>query len=159
VAPAESELPDAYERALRLLGIRAHFRAELRRKLIRKGCEAPDVEAAIERLAAAGHLDDVALARGEADRLRRTRRLGPAAIAAELERKGAGETAIRAALGECDTEDEGALASEAARRWLATHRGDPSALGRHLARKGFARHVIFRILNELLPDAETPESD
>ncbi len=155
-APRGSKPVSAFDRATRLLGVRAHFRADLRRKLIQKGHDEVEADDAISRLARLGYLDDESLAVGEAQRLRASRRLGRGGLAAELRRKGAPDEAIEHVLADLDGEDEATLAGEAARRWLASHRANGAALARHLDRKGFARRVIFRVLNDLLPDAETP---
>jgi len=53
----------AYERALRLLGLRQHFRGDLRRKLLAKGYEAEEVDEALTRCASEGYLDDDSTAR------------------------------------------------------------------------------------------------
>jgi regulatory protein len=151
-------LPTAYDRALRLLGQRPHFRRNLSEKLIRKGYDEAEVEAALDGLAAAGYLNDRELAIAEAGRLRERRGLARAGVAAALRRKGAGDEAVEAALSETDDEDELALALESGRRWLRKGREDGAALARHLARKGHSRRVIFRILKELLPgDERSPE--
>ena len=68
-------------------------------------------------------------------------------------RKGATREAVDAALAGGDPADEIERALDAARRWLAHGRRDGAALGRFLARKGYPSHVIFRVLNELLPEA------
>jgi len=148
----------ALDRALRLLGSRPHFAAELRRKLLRTHSD-EEVDAALGRLAELGYVDDAGLARAEATRLRERRGLAAAGIAAELRRKGAGEEAVRAALATlpADAEDEDAV--EQARRWLGKRSGgraEGAALARHLARKGYGRRAIFRVLNELLPGDELP---
>jgi len=147
----------AFDRALRLLAVRPHFRAELRRKLLDKLYDESEVEAALERLAALGHLDDEALAAAEGERLRQRRALASSAVRAELARKGAPREAIAAAAGGDDAASELARALGAGRRWLAGGRRDSAALARHLDRKGYPRHVIFRVLNELMPEAGTPE--
>ncbi len=146
----------AFDRALRLLTARPHFRDELRRKLIQKGHEAGEVDAALARLAALGYLDDAALAVAEAERLRARQGLGRSAVAARLARKGAGRAAVAAAEAGDDAAGELARARETAARWLRRGRAEADALARHLDRKGYPRHVIFRVLNELLPDAEPP---
>lgn len=75
-----------------------------------------------------------------------------AGVAAELGRKGASREAVDVALAGADPADELARAFEAGRHWLSRGRRDAAALGRALARKGYPAHVIFRVLNELLPD-------
>jgi len=159
-ARADGRRPEAFESATRMLALRPHFRAELEKKLIQKGHERDTVDQALSRLDRLGYLNDAALARSEAERLRRTRRLGPAAVAAALGRKGAPQAAIEEALADQDAESGLELALAAARSWLARHPADPAALARHLHRKGHPRRVIFRVLNDLLPgDEAPPEAD
>ena len=158
----ERPRPSCEESALRLLALRAHFRAELRQKLERRGYPAEEIETTLARLAGQGHLDDAALAAEEAGRLRARKGLARRGIAAELHRMGAARDAIDSAfagLREGGTDDESAAALEAGRRWLRSHALDAAALGRHLAGKGYGRGVIFRTLNELAPDAERPSDD
>src|ERR1044072_5247939 len=143
----------AYERALRLLGQRQHFRGDLRRKLLAKGYEADEVDAALERCAAEGYLDDESTARPFVAERQERRGLGRARIAAELRRCGAGGEAVSAVLSEVDEDGERERAATAAARWRRLHRAsatasDPlarrerdGALGRHLASKGFSRAV------------------
>ena len=50
--------PSCHERALRLLAVRPHFRAELGAKLIARGYDADEVAATLDRLVASGLLDD-----------------------------------------------------------------------------------------------------
>ncbi len=139
--------PSCFDRALRLLATRAHFREELRRKLAEKGYTEAEIEETLARLAALGHLDDRRLATEEAGRLRSRKGLARRGVAAELRRKGVATEAIDAALD--GGPDEQGLALDAGRRWLRAHRADPAALGRFLDRKGYGRGVIYRVLAEL----------
>jgi regulatory protein len=116
--------------------------------------EADEALARLERL---GYLDDAKLAGEEAGRLRERKGLARAGVVAELERKGAGRAAIDLALAGEEPADELARADDAARRWLSRGRRDGAALGRFLARKGYPPRVIFRVLNELVPEA--PDED
>jgi regulatory protein len=142
---------DAYGRALKLLGQRAHLRAELRRKLLRKGFEAEEVEAALDRCAAAGYLDDEATARSLARQGQARRGWGSVRVRAELQRRGAGAETVAAALASSSAEDEAARAREAAARWLRTHplrgREDRARLARHLERKGFPARAVRAALD------------
>ena len=148
----------AYERALRLLGLRQHFRGDLRRKLLAKGYEAEEVDEALVRCASEGYLDDEATARTFVAERQGRRGLGRARVAAELRRHGATGEAVDVALAEVSDDDERARAAAAAVRWRRLH-GDDSAiadpaarrarqaaLGRHLASKGFSRSVIVAAL-------------
>ncbi|HET9766963.1 MAG TPA: RecX family transcriptional regulator [Thermoanaerobaculia bacterium] len=142
-------MTSAYERALRLLGQRQHFRGDLRRKLLAKGYEAEEVDAALARCAAAGYLDDEATARAFVAERQQRRGLGRARIAAELRRHGAGSEAVSAALGSTSDEDELLRAREAAAKWARRGESGPAAraaLARHLDRKGFSRRAIVAVL-------------
>jgi regulatory protein len=137
-----------YDRAVRLLAVRPHFRAELATKLAQRGYPAEEIENALDRLVAEGYVDDVQAARGfVAHRLERQGE-GRLRLKAELVRRGASEEAVGAALAEVP-EDDLAPAREAADKWARGRRQpDPAALARHLARKGFSRRAIFAVLNE-----------
>jgi regulatory protein len=143
----------AFDKAVELLARRPHFAAELRRKLAARGFETAEIEAALERVAGLGYLDERRLAEQEATRLRERKGLSRAGVAAALGRKGADADAIAAATSGLDAEAELAGARAAARRWLAGHRPDRAALARHLERKGWGGHVIFSVLKELVPES------
>ncbi len=157
--------PSPLEQALRLLAGRAHFRAELRRKLLVRGYEPAEVEEALARCAEQGYLNDAATARTFAAERQERRGLGRVRIAAELRRRGAGSEAVTAALAGSSDEDELVRARDAAARWR--RRGAPdvaasgdedfdeearrarhAALARHLDRKGFSRRAIVAVLAE-----------
>lgn len=157
--------PSPHEQALRLLAGRAHFRAELRRKLLARGYEPAEVEEALARCAEQGYLDDAATARTFTAERQERRGLGRVRIAAELRRRGAGSEAVMAALADSSDEDELARARDAAARWrrrgapAAAASGDDdadaearrarhAALARHLDRKGFSRRAIVAVLAE-----------
>ncbi len=98
----------AYAAALRLLGRRDYFRAELRERLIAKGCEPSEVEAALERCAGLGLIDDGRLAARFVELRAGTRGWGPRRLEAELRRRGVGR-----GLAERVSRLEGERASEA----------------------------------------------
>jgi regulatory protein len=152
-AEARDERPGAFARALDLLARRPHFRAELARKLLARGFEAGEVEAALARVAELGYLDDDGLATAYAAELAGRKGLGRARIGRELARRGAPEEAVERAAGALDEEAELARARAAAGRWARGRAADGAALARHLDRKGFARHVIFRVLKEFAAEA------
>jgi regulatory protein len=78
----------AYAAALRLLSRRDHFRAELLQKLQQRGFEDSEVEAALDRCAAANLIDDHRLAERFAEVRSRSNGWGPRRIEAELRRRG-----------------------------------------------------------------------
>ena len=147
---------EAFAVALDLLARRPHFSAELVRKLLARGFEAGEVEAALARVAELGYLDDDGLATAYAAELAGRKGLGRARVGRELARRGAPDSAIERVAGEVDAEAELARARDAAGRWARGRAGDGAALARHLDRKGFARHVIFSVLKEFAAEAGDP---
>jgi regulatory protein len=135
-----------YDRAVRLLAARPHFRAELEAKLAQRGYPEEEIAAALDRLTAEGYLDDVQAARDFVAHRLEQKAEGRLRLQAELVRRGASEEAVAAALAEVPADDLEA-AREAAERWSRSHRPDPAGLARHLARKGFSRRAIFAVSN------------
>ncbi len=150
--------PSAYQKAVQLLATRAHFRAELQRKLATRDYPADEIGAALDRLASAGYLNDAkAAADFVAGRLAKGG-LGRPRLRAELQARGAGGEAIDAALAALPDDDLPA-ARVAAERFRRS-RPDPAALARHLARKGFSRRAIVALLRETgSADALPPDDD
>ena len=141
------------ERALRLLAGRAHFRAELARKLAARGYPAAEVDEALAGLAAGGVVDDARTAAELVAERRERRGWGRARLRAELVRRGAPAAAVDAALAGIAGEDDLALARLAAERWArrgAARTGprQAAALARHLARKGFSQRAILAVLEQ-----------
>jgi regulatory protein len=148
-----AERPSCYDKAVELLGRRSHFRRQLADKLRRRGYDADEIAATLERLAGAGYLDDrrtaaeyveARLARGPEGRAR---------LVAELERRGAPPEAVAAALEGRLPADDLPLAREAARRWRRRGATDPRALARHLGRKGFSQRAVLTLLEEAGEDS------
>ena len=95
----EGESSDAYEKALRLLGQRAHGEAELKRKLRQKYSPAA-VESAMVKLRESRLVDDAAFADALAEELYRRKAWAPERILQELLSRGIdAETAKNAANG------------------------------------------------------------
>ena len=134
-----------YPRAVRLLAARPHFRRELELKLVQRGYAPAEIEAALDRLTAEGHLDDLRAARDfVAHRLEKGGE-GKLRLRAELQRRGVPKEAIEAALAQVP-EDDLEDARQAAEKWARGRtRKDPAALARHLERKGFSRRAIFAV--------------
>ncbi len=74
--------------ALRMLGRRGYFRAELAERLRRKGFDEGDVTTAVVRCAELGYLDDDALAARFVETRAAERGWGPRRLAFELARRG-----------------------------------------------------------------------
>jgi regulatory protein len=150
----EAALLATYDRALRMLAFRARARTELRRSLVGKGEPPEQVEAALDRLAAAGLLDDAAFAR----QFTRSRSTAAGAsrrrIRQELNRRGVAREVTDGAIDEVYEEeeiDEGEVALRAARRKLRSLAGlDPVVRNRRLyaflARRGYDATDIRRAI-------------
>ena len=117
----------------------------------RRGYLPADVDEALDRLEAAGVIDDAAYAA----RLTRTRfaEKGAArrAIAEELRRRGLGEQDVATALGQIDSDDEDSAALALARKKLSATRHLPWEVRRRrtaalLGRKGYSREATVRAL-------------
>jgi SOS response regulatory protein OraA/RecX len=139
--------PSCFDKAAALLSIRPHFRAELGRKLRRRGYPESDVEEALDRLERLKYLDDLEVAKSFV-RSRQRRGLGRRRLTAELERRGVSESVIGESLDLELTGDELDRARAAAEIWCLRRAASEPALGRHLDRKGFPKHVILQVLEE-----------
>jgi regulatory protein len=142
------EKPPAYEQAVRLLGTRPHFRRELEQKLAARAYEDAEIAPALDRLAGAGYLDDLATARSFIGQRLARGAEGKLKLKAELERRGASSAAIATVLAEIPDDDVEA-ARQAAAKWSRRGKSDPAALARHLAAKGFSRRAIGVAVREL----------
>lgn len=139
----------AEDKAAALLAIRPHFRRELVQKLAARGFESEEIEAALDRLALLGYVDDERTAHEFVAARQARKSEGTLRLKLELERRGAPPAAISAALAELP-EDDLAPAREAAEKWRRSHpHGDAAALARHLARKGFRQRSIVELCRSL----------
>ena len=160
--------PDAHAQAveaareivLRRLDRSAAPRAALADLLGRKEVDPRVAAEVLDRLEAAGVIDDAAYAA----RLARTRfaEKGAArrAIAEELRRKGLGERDIARALDQIDSDDEDTAALALARKKLSATRDLPWEVRRRrtaamLGRKGYSREAAVRALEAAF--AEEPD--
>jgi len=155
--PGHRSKPSTYERALNMLEARARSAAELRRLLLRKGEPTADVDAAIERLLAAGLVDDASFAR----QFTRSKALGSGLsrrrLQQELSRRGVSREISDAAIGEVFAEEgvDDAVSIEriATKKLRALSRLDGATQRRRLyaflARRGYDSDDIARVLREL----------
>jgi regulatory protein len=151
----------ALDAGLRLLSARAHSRAELRRKLGRRGYDADEIEAAVARLIELGYLDDTTFARGLVRRRGALR--GPLALSAELAARGVDRALADAAVAEFDPTSQLTSATRLAerlyaRKAIAGYREMLDVVGSRLMRRGFsptvARAACRAVLAGTLEDAE-----
>ncbi len=131
----------AFDAAVGLMARRAHSQAELRQKLGRRGYDEAEVEAAVTRLMEVGLQSDRVFAEGHV--WRRSRSLGPLALAAELASRGVDrETADRALAG-LSPQAEVLAAHRLAGRLagnteFATYQALLRSVGAKLLRRGFS---------------------
>jgi regulatory protein len=156
-----------YDRAVNMLAAQARSARDLRRRLLAKKEPADRVDAAIERLRAAGLLDDAAFARQFA----RSRVLGAGQsrrrVQQELYKRGVEREAIDGAVEEVfvdEAVDETALVEQAARKKLRTlERLDPVVRRRRLygflARRGYDGDAIRGVMTRLLSAADAAALD
>ncbi len=133
--------PRAYLTGLRLLARRELTTAQLRARLMRRGLEPDDVDAALARLRADGALDDRRAARAYASAAVRIKGRGPLRVRRELDALGLDEDTVRAAVDEAfEDADEATLLDRAIDRRLRgpiRDQGHLRRLHQYLVRLGF----------------------
>jgi regulatory protein len=130
---------------LNLLAFRAHSRAELRRKLDRRGYGEEEAAAAVQRLVELGYLDDRSFAEGHVRR--RSGSLGPLALSRELAARGVDRDVAEDALEGFDQTAQTAAATRLAARLVgqrpfAGYREMLNSVGSKLVRRGFSPGVV-----------------
>jgi regulatory protein len=151
----------AREAALHLLSYRARSRAELARRLVRKGFPDALVESCLADLAARGFIDDGAFAASFVRDRIRGRPKGPRRISQELRSLGVSSdlagAAIEEAMQDADLSDLD-LARKAADRWRERSGEEPARARRRLyaflMRRGFTAEVSQAILRERIGDGD-----
>jgi len=137
-----------------LLSRRAWTRADLTRRLYRRGAPADVAADVVADLVARGHVDDAAFAH-QWTATRSARGYGAARLRAELSVRGVETAVIDAALAALDSGEALELARAAAsRRLSALGGGDPRRVaGRlrdHLLRRGYPAALVVRVVREAL---------
>ncbi len=94
----ESQRLFVREKAVALLGRRAHSVQELRRKLLQRGCSPEYIEPLLDELQQRGYLDDRAFARAFIQSHMKSRAWGPRRLHAELIKRGVERTLIEETL-------------------------------------------------------------
>ncbi|MDD3650297.1 regulatory protein RecX [Immundisolibacter sp.] len=138
----------AYAQALKLLARREHGRAELAKKLARRGFAPADCAPALQRLADLGYLSDVRYAQARVAELRR-RRYGPLRALAELRALGVDEDAIADAV-QVDADDwyQACRAASGRGRTPPTSAAERARLQRQLMTRGFTAAQIRAALGQ-----------
>ena len=139
-----------FDCALRVLALRDHSEAELRRKLKQKGYDEAGVEASVARLKELGYLDDARFARGFAESSIRNGRGYGARLKLELSRRGVAGGIIQEALAELSEEygETEVLSRTIERRYPGFDPGSASDKEKrkvvgYLQRKGFSLSAIL----------------
>lgn len=131
--------------AVRLLGLRAHSKVELGRKLSRRGFDSETISGVLERLADHSYLDDAAFAQAVIRHRGKSR--GAIAIRAELAARGVSRQDAADAVDTLDPEEQLAGAERFARSLLP--KAEPGSLrsllevaGPRLLRRGYPTPVV-----------------
>jgi regulatory protein len=138
---------------LRLLTVRARTRAELRDGLAARGVPEPAATKVLDRLAAAGLVDDRAFAEGYVESRQRDRGLAVREISRQLRDKGVDEAAISTAVAAIDAEAEVEVARQlVVRKLRSMTRLAPEVKTRRLvgmlARKGYPPSMAFQVVKD-----------
>lgn len=154
-------MKSCFEKAVELLGRRAHFRRELELKLARRGYALDEVKATLDRLQDLKYIDDEKTAGSFVEARAERAPAGKPLLKNELVRRGAARTVVAGAL---EGLDEAAAAKEAAERFLRrrqrpseTEEDRQKALLRHLASRGFPGHLVRKVMDELGSELDVVE--
>ncbi|MCG3176116.1 MAG: Regulatory protein RecX [Candidatus Omnitrophica bacterium] len=155
LAVSEDPSVRAQSDALRLLSYRPRSRAELLKRLADKGHDRATAEAAVDKLASAGLVDDGRVARMMASAKAASAGLGRVRIAQELRRRGFAERTVSEAMSGLSPEDELSAAETLLLRRLAKMPGLAADKRRArlyglLRRRGFGEGLIFKLFDKHL---------
>lgn len=152
----EAEVEAAYRTALRSLERRSFARADLGRRLRRKGHAPAAVEAALARAAERGYLDDAAFAADYVD-TRAARGRGPVRLVRDLMAMGVERGIVDRAVAAHtrDTDGGGEVPRSLASKRVAQLRDLPRHVKRrrvlaYLARRGFSGREVSEMVGKLL---------
>ena len=153
-----ADVEAAHRAAQRAIARRAHARFDLRRRLLQRQHPPEAVDAALDRLSAAGLLDDAQFAADyAADKARRGR--GPARLARDLQAQGVdrriAEEAVRRSLAAEGVDPEQAVRALAEKRAKQLAGLPPMVKKRRLVaflvRRGFAGAEVRQVVEALAP--------
>lgn len=155
----------AYDKALKLISRRDHFRAELVEKLRRKGFDETEIDSAVKRLDELGLVNDEALAERFVEFRSVDRGWGPRRLRLELRKRGVDDAvADRASDLEAELHDralETALRRVLVRAkdgWWALPEGR-ARLVKSLIGRGFSADVAFAAVARLASERESTDHE
>ena len=142
-----------------MLARRDFSRAGLRKKLRGKGHSAAEIDAAVERCAEMGYVDDHGYGRSRLQERLARRPAGIAEAVRDLQRQGLTATMSASVAEEVFDESGGepAVLEDAFDRWVARH-GEPQEIRAakrcfdHLMRRSFPRHLVLQKLSPWLDE-------
>jgi regulatory protein len=158
---AQDSIERAVDQAVRFLSYRPRSTSEIRDNLTRKQYPPEAIEAALERLARLGYVDDLAFARYWVSNRDEFRPKGPLALRQELREKGITGSLCDQVLAEVDFADAAYRAAQRANKRLSgldqtTFR---QKLYEYLARRGFRTETIRDVTERLLEELEISPDD
>lgn len=139
------------ERAMDLLARREHSHHELYQKLLQKGFDSDDIEAALERLLSDGLLDDGRFAEGYT-RYRVQAGFGPIRISQELRERGIDDRVIQDLIWQSDIEWDERLRQAWLKKYNQVVPFGSKAYAtqlRFLTQRGFVPESIHKVLQNL----------
>jgi regulatory protein len=145
----------AVDSAARFLAVRPRSVQEVRQNLVQKSHPPAVIDAALERLAALGYLDDRAFAEFWVRERNTFKPLSPRALRQELRQKGVAEEIVAEALGDLDPDEVAYRAAMSQSRRLrgSDQRTFSEKMYAFLQRRGFsyttARTVVRQLTEEL----------
>jgi regulatory protein len=150
---AVDEISRATNQALRLLGYRPRSRSELKTRLRRNGFSDPAIDAAIERMADYGYVNDHDFATFWVENREQHRPRGKRLLKNELRQRGVPPEIIEETIEEADI-DELSSARELARGRMERLRGLERDVWRRrmagfLQRRGYGWDIVRQVLEEL----------
>jgi len=156
---AENEEEKAHDQALRFLSYRPRSVAEVRHNLDMRQVPIDVTDSVIQRLLAAGYLDDQAFAQFWVADRERFKPRAPVALRQELRLKGVPEDIITQALGLLDSESSAYRAGAAYARRLSNldQHTFRQKLGNHLLRRGFPHDVVWPVVERLWREQSAEE--
>lgn len=148
---AADEAEQAYERAVNFLAYRPRSVAEVRRYLRKRSVPQEAIDGVIERLSAAGYLDDAGFAQFWVSDRERFNPRSSLALRQELRNKGVSNQTIDEALRSLDGGDSAYRAgSDRARRiGNLDEQAFRQKLGGYLLRRGFPHDVVWPVVGRL----------
>lgn len=147
----DNTVQDAVRDGIKLLGLRAHSRAEIITKLEKKGFDGDTVEAAIGKLESLGLIDDRTFASACMESMARRRPEGRMMARVRLMRKGVSEEVVDETLRDYDARGLCLAAAEKKMRSLSgTHETKRKKLITFLKNRGFDWPTIQDTVEQLL---------